>query len=210
MTVSISSGHHGEVAGRYSHLFRVTLRFIVTLLSALLGLAMAASAVSVFWFHLAVHPILSGSMRPTFGPGWMIVTKQIPVSQVRPGEILLFKPPGSSASFAHRVIRVEGSPNHPIIQTKGDANPVADPWRAQLKGSSAYQVVAEVPKVGWLLAGGARMWLRASLIGLVGLAVTVGGARSLLGGSVAPRHSARRRSASHRHHPGGKLPAPAS
>jgi signal peptidase len=186
------------------------VRFIITLISALLGIAMAASAVSVFWFHLAVHPILSGSMRPTFGPGWMIITKPIPVSQVRPGEILLFKPPGSSASFAHRVIQVEGSPNHPIIQTKGDANPVADPWRAQLKGTSAYQVVAEVPKVGWLFAGGARMWLRASLIGLVGVAVTVGGARSLLGGSAAPRHSARRRSGSRRDCPGGKLPAPAS
>lgn len=204
------SGHHGEVAGRDSHLLRVTFRFIVTLISAFLGVAMAASAVAVFWFHLAVHPILSGSMRPTFGPGWLIITKPIPVSQVRPGEILLFKPPGSNASFAHRVIHVEGSPNHPIIQTKGDANPVADPWKAQLKGTSAYQVVAEAPKFGWLLAGGARMWLRASLIGLVGVAVTVGGARSLLGGTVAPRHSARRRSASARKHPGGKLPAPAS
>ena len=210
MTVSISSGHHGEVAGRYSHIFKATLRFIVTVLSAFLGVAMAASAVAVFWFHLAVHPILSGSMRPTFGPGWMIITKPVPVSQVKPGEILLFHPPGSSASFAHRVIRVEGSPNHPIIQTKGDANPVADPWRAQLKGTSAYQVVAEVPKVGWLLAGGARMWLRAALIGLVGVALTVGGARSLLGGSSAPRHSARRRSSSGRDNPGRKLPAPAS
>jgi signal peptidase len=210
VTVSISSGHHREVVGRDGRLFRLTVRFIITLISALLGIAMAASAVSVFWFHLAVHPILSGSMRPTFGPGWMIITKPIPVSQVRPGEILLFKPPGSSASFAHRVIQVEGSPNHPIIQTKGDANPVADPWRAQLKGTSAYQVVAEVPKVGWLFAGGARMWLRASLIGLVGVAVTVGGARSLLGGSAAPRHSARRRSGSRRDCPGGKLPAPAS
>lgn len=210
MTVTISSSHHGEVAGRYSHCVRVTLRFTVTVISAVLGVAMAASAVTVFWFHLAVHPILSGSMRPTFGPGWMIITERIPVSHVKPGEILLFKPPGSSASFAHRVIQVEGSPNHPIIQTKGDANPVADPWRAQLKGTSAYQVVAEVPKVGWLLAGGARMWLRASLIGLVGVAVTVGGARSLLGGSAVPRHSARRRSGSRRDHRGGKLPAPAS
>lgn len=183
------------------------VRGVSVVLAASLAVVMAASALAVFWLHLAVHPILSGSMRPTFDPGSMIITRPIPLSRVKTGEILLFRPPGSNASFAHRVIAVQGGPSHPIITTKGDANPVADPWRAQLQGGSAYQVVGEVPKLGWLLAGGIQIWIRALLVALVGLSVTVAGARSLLGGSAAPRHAVRRRSRPNQHSAGGKLPA---
>ena len=164
------------------------VRAITFVVVAALTLAMAVGAAAVIWLHLAVHPILSGSMRPTFGPGWLVVTKPIPVSHVKAGEVLLFVPPGENAAYAHRVIRVEGGGQHPVIITKGDANPLPDPWKAQLRGSSAYQVVAEVPKVGWLLAGGANR-IRVLLIGLAGLALTVGGARSILGGSRSSRHT---------------------
>ena len=83
---------------------------------------------------------------------------------------------------------MEGGAQHPVIITKGDANPLPDPWKAQLRGSNAYQVVAEVPKVGWLLAGGANR-IRILLVGLAGLAIAVGGARSILGGSRSSRHT---------------------
>ncbi|HEX6394244.1 MAG TPA: signal peptidase I [Acidimicrobiales bacterium] len=199
---TIVAAHYGVRVRRASRFVWIAWRALASVLVAALALVMVLSAVAVFWFHLAVHPILSGSMRPTFGPGWMVVTRPIPVSQVKPGEILLFHPPGSAAAFAHRVISVGGSPNHPIITTKGDANPVADPWRAQLKGTSAYKVVAQVPKLGWLLAGGAKTWMRALLVGLVGIAVSIWGARALLAPSQkrrAPLHP--QKPAAHVHFP---------
>ena len=219
VNASIAAASHQPSAATSRRLFASVAHGLNVAIVAALAVVMATGAAAVFWFHLAVHPVLTGSMRPTFGPGWVVITRPIPVSHVKVGEILLFKPPGSNASFTHRVIRVEGTPNHPIIMTKGDANPVADPWKAQLKGSTAYQVVGEAPKLGWLLAGGAQLWIRALLVGIGGLLLTVGGAQSILRGSPrrgsSPRRSPARRyvpshraSSNHRKH-AGNFPAPA-
>jgi signal peptidase len=179
VTASITVAHQVGSSGRARRLFESVVRAAAFVALAAVTGAMAVGAVAVLWFHLAIHPILSGSMRPTFAPGWLIVTRPIPVSHVKTGDILLFQPPGMHDSFAHRVIGLEGTPDHPIILTKGDANAVADPWKAQLQGRAAYQVVAQIPKLGWLLVGGA-LRIRALLIGLAGLVIAVGGARSLL------------------------------
>ena len=37
------------------------------------------------------------------------------------------------------------------MQTKGDANEAADPWKAQLQGDTAYQVRAVIPELGHLI-----------------------------------------------------------
>jgi signal peptidase len=45
------------------------------------------------------------------------------------------------------------------VRTKGDANTAPDPWTATLQGSTAWQVRAVLPKVGWAI-----FWLRTPLV----------------------------------------------
>ena len=84
--------------------------------------------------HLAIQPVLSGSMRPTFSPGAVVITRSIPTSSIRPGDIILFVPPGDTSQYAHRVTSVSGPAGRPVITTKGDANPAPDGWHAQIVG----------------------------------------------------------------------------
>ena len=118
----------------------------------LLGLS-AIVTVSVFTLHLGIRPVLTGSMRPDYGPGAVLVTRQVPASSLRPGMIVLLVPPGDHAAYAHRIATVSGSPDAPVITTKGDANRAPDPWHAKITAGSVNQVVGSVPGVGRVLVG---------------------------------------------------------
>jgi signal peptidase I len=157
-----------------------------------ISLLFTSTALAVFFLHLSVHPVLTGSMRPTFGPGWAIVTKQIPVSQVRPGDIVLFKPPGEAAQYAHRVVTVADSSGHPVITTKGDANRAPDIWHARLNGSTVPEVVGEVPGLGTVMVDVRDQWTHAVAVVFLGIAFCILGTRAILGGSGS--RPARRRS----------------
>ena len=159
-----------------------TLRRVCTSLALVLVVTLAAAAsIAVFWLHMGIRPVLSGSMRPTYGPGWAIITRPLPVSQVRRGDIVVFTPPGETAQFAHRVMSVSGSRSHPVITTKGDANPVADPWHARLEGNTVPEVVGEVPWLGYAIVGIKDNFARVFLIALVGLGICWMGTRAILG-----------------------------
>ncbi len=158
-----------------------------------ISLLFTSTALAMLLFHVSIHPVLTGSMRPTFAPGWAIITKPMPVSQVRPGDIVLFKPPGEAAPYAHRVVTVTGSPAHPVITTKGDANPAPDLWHARLDGSTVSEVVGEVPGVGWVMVDIREQWSHVVLVALLGIGLCIVGTRAILGGSGGgPRHRARR------------------
>jgi signal peptidase I len=175
-----------SVSRRAGSIFGAAVTIVVTLL-------FTSTALAVFLFHLSVHPVLTGSMVPTYGPGWAIITKPIPVSQVRPGDIVLFKPPGDAAQYAHRVVTVSGSPAHPVITTKGDANPAPDLWHARLNGSTVPEVIGEVPGVGSVMVDIRDQWTHVALVALLGVGLCIVGTRAILGGSSAqPSHRARR------------------
>jgi signal peptidase len=88
--------------------------------------------------------VLSGSMRPTFSPGDM--------SAVRVGQVISYQvPTGARQVETHRVIRVLSGGAHPVVKTQGDANNAPDPWTAKLEGSTAWQLSAVVPKLGYLV-----------------------------------------------------------
>ena len=46
----------------------------------------------------------------------------------------------------HRVTSLRGG----LITTRGDANPVDDPWNVRLAGEKQYRLVAVLPGIGWL------------------------------------------------------------
>lgn len=150
--------------------FTASCLFVVVVL-AMMGVGIGA----VLGYR--VSPVLTGSMRPTFGPGAAVVLRPIPVSSVRPGMIVEFVPPGQTAPYTHRVISVTGTPARPLIRTKGDANPAPDSWQVQLNGPEVNEVVGSVPYVGRAIVFAHQPGALLALIGLVltggGLAATV-------------------------------------
>ena len=148
----------------------------------------AVAAVSVVTMHLGVRAVLTGSMRPDYGPGAVLLTQRVPTASIRPGMIVLFVPPGEHVEYAHRITSVTGPKGAPVITTKGDANKVGDPWHAQLVAPSVDRVVGSVPAIGRIL-----VVLRGS--GQVLLAVTGGllAAWGVARWTFGPRRAAVRR-----------------
>ena len=127
---------------------------LVKLTVACLTLAVSAAlALSVVTVHLGVRAVLTGSMRPDFGPGAALLTERIAVDAIKPGMIVLFVPPGEHNEYAHRVTSVTLSKTGPIITTKGDANKAIDPWHAKLVTPYANQVIGSVPGIGRVFVG---------------------------------------------------------
>jgi signal peptidase I len=167
--------HGGGQAGPLYGLLRG-----VVLTGASLGLVgSAALASAVVVFHLGVRPVLSGSMRPAYGPGAILITKPVPVEDLHPGMIPLFIPPGEHGEFAHRIISIGGTRENPIITTKGDANKAPDPWHARFKTATVPVVVETQPWVGRLMVG-IRGPIQLALIVFGGLMVAVSGTRWIL------------------------------
>ena len=129
---------------RNLHLAKLTVASLTLAVSA-------ALAISVVTLHLGVRAVLTGSMRPDFGPGAVLLTERIAADAIKPGMIVLFVPPGEHNEFAHRVSSVTLSKTGPIITTKGDANKAMDPWHAKLVTPYANQVMGSVPGTGFVL-----------------------------------------------------------
>jgi signal peptidase I len=99
--------------------------------------------------------VLSGSMRPTFAPGDMVVAAPKPAADLQVGDVLVYSIPiGDHHVESHRVVKILG--RNPLeVVTKGDANTSADPWTAQLSGDQVWTVSTDVPRVGQAI-----LWLR--------------------------------------------------
>lgn len=121
---------------------------------------------------IGYSPVLTGSMRPAFAPGDLLITAPKKTSDLRPGQIAVFTPPGESTAYAHRITAITGAPEHPVLTTKGDANPSADKWRARLNQAQVPVVVATVPHVGGALLWAQNPIHRAIFVALFGLSLT--------------------------------------
>ena len=119
--------------------------------ASLVLLASAAVTIGVFTLHLGIRPVLTGSMRPDYGPGAVLFTRQVPLQSVHPGMIVLFVPPGEHAEYAHRITSVTGPATAPVVTTKGDANKAADPWHARLTAPEVTEVIGSLPGIGRLM-----------------------------------------------------------
>ena len=126
--------------------------YLVKLGAAVVVLALSTvAAVSGITVHLGVRAVLTGSMRPDYGPGAILLTERVPTNSIRPGMIVLFVPPGQHVQFAHRITSVTGLEDAPVITTKGDANKVGDPWHAKLVTPTVNRVIGSVPALGRVL-----------------------------------------------------------
>jgi signal peptidase len=119
---------------------------IITWVLALTALAAPTIAHNVLAIGLA--PVLTSSMAPRLEPGDVIVTKGIPASSIRQGDVIAAEGRTSGSQFAHRVIEVTPVSGLLRITTKGDANPQPDFDPVML--STAAQVPREIAHVKWI------------------------------------------------------------
>jgi signal peptidase len=140
----------------------------------------ALFAVGALVFHVRVSPVLTGSMRPTYSPGDVVITRQVNVHSLHTGDIAVFAPPGESAAYAHRITSVTTKDGRVIVTTRGDANPAADSWHAALNGSTVPKVIGVVPSIGRPMTWVGTPWLHAAAIAALGLLLTGIGCAAIL------------------------------
>jgi signal peptidase len=122
--------------------------------SLLVVVVLAAAGIATFsvlsggW---TVTPILSGSMRPGFPVGGVAVAERMPMGRLAVGDVILFQNPYQpSVQMVHRIIQLKaGNSGQPVVKTKGDANPIADPWTVTLHGKDVDVVQFTLPLLGY-------------------------------------------------------------
>ena len=146
---------------------RGTLKGALRTVLCLSLLFFLAVGVGPHLFHYRTLTVLSGSMRPTFAPGDMLLVTPQAADQLRVGQVITYAIPiGDQHVETHRVVKILRREPTPIIITKGDANKAADPWQAELQGNEVWRVRGHAPKLGLLINS-----LRAPLIKLLAVLV---------------------------------------
>lgn len=129
----------------------IVLTLIIVLAVAVVVVTMIArfrgEAPSMFGF--SVFRVSSGSMKPDYQVGDVVIVKACDASELKVGDVVTYN--GKEGEFAgkivtHRVVKAQYEENGELyINTKGDANPLEDPR------ISASQVIGKVEgKVGIL------------------------------------------------------------
>ncbi|MDA8071190.1 MAG: signal peptidase I [Actinomycetota bacterium] len=154
---------------------RALKRLVTATVLAALVAAATTGIVGVASGAWQVRPILSGSMRPGFPVGGVVVTQRVPLDSLHVGDVVVFHiPHDPGATYVHRIVWLEHRGNELLVRTKGDANTVPDPWTLNVHGPVAYQARFTLPLIGY-----AAVWLhsptgRNDMVAVAGLAFVVG------------------------------------
>ena len=113
--------------------------------------------------------ITSGSMTGTYDRGSLVLDEVVPVSKLRKGDVITYRPPagsGPAGLVTHRIAEITTDKlGQRTFRTKGDANEAADPWTFHLPKGEQARVRAGVPYVGFALAALGRRDLRILIVG---------------------------------------------
>lgn len=117
---------------------------------ALALIALAFIAILVFTGRYQLRPVLSGSMRPGFPIGGLVVTHEVPVNTLKSRDVIVFnRPDRPDELIVHRVTSLKHLDGQLQITTQGDANPAPDPWTVAVRGPVVYRAVFTVPLLGY-------------------------------------------------------------
>lgn len=143
-----------------------------------LALLVALVALGVLSGNYQIRPILSGSMRPGFPVGGVVISKRVPMSDIKVRDVIVFtRPNNRSERVVHRIIKLDRKGSAVTVKTQGDANPAPDPWTLNLRGDTAYRVRYSIPLLGypavWYHSSGRALLLVAAGLVIVVAAVSV-------------------------------------
>ncbi len=115
--------------------------------------------------------VQTGSMRPGLEPGDLVLTRYVPISDLKKGDIVTYlAKPGSAATLTHRVVEVKATAaGQRSLITKGDANAAADPpvYSNQIIGATALSL----PLLGTVADMIRSLWGLVALVYIPALAI---------------------------------------
>jgi signal peptidase len=134
------------------------------------AIAIAASLAALLVLVPAVigwqrYAIVSGSMSGTYDKGSLVLDEVVPVAGLKVGDVITYMPPTGEHLITHRIAWIgRDQSGRRIFRTRGDANPVADPWTFTLDRPTQARVRLGVPFAGYGLMALGRRDVRMALI----------------------------------------------
>jgi signal peptidase I len=118
------------------------------------------------------YAIVSGSMTGTYDQGSLVLADVVPVADLRVGDVITYMPPAGDHLITHRIAWTgRDDAGRRIFRTKGDANPIADPWTFRLDRPTQARVRFGVPYAGYALSALGRRDVRMFVIALPALLI---------------------------------------
>lgn len=139
---------------RKRHPLRRTAMLSLDLVGAAAVLAFGGLAIGPHVAEYRTLTMLTGSMRPHFPPGSVVVVTEAPTSTLQAGDVITFNAPTEDKRVVtHRVTSVDRSGAKPKVITKGDANNADDPWGPfTIDSPTVWQARGAVPFAGHAIA----------------------------------------------------------
>ncbi|MFE6996655.1 signal peptidase I [Microbacterium sp. NPDC057659] len=134
------------------------------------------------------YVITGGSMSGTFERGTLVLERQVPVDDLRVGDVITYLPPtdsGVTELVTHRIVDISEKTDAAggrVLRTKGDANASADPWTFTLAAAQQPRVEGWVPTVGWVFIALSLPGIRMLAIGVPAALIALLYLRDLLRG----------------------------
>ncbi|WP_027479406.1 signal peptidase I [Gryllotalpicola ginsengisoli] len=127
---------------------------IVLGIIAVLGAASIVFVAVVLGFGLRPAEVVSGSMEPTLPVGSIVLTEQVPASELKKGDIVQVPRGDNGTVVTHRIASIEKTDAGYEVTLKGDANKIADPEPYLITSAGLYRGV--IPYAGY-----GTDWIRA-------------------------------------------------
>src|SRR3954462_1753136 len=124
------------------------------------------------------YMIVSGSMTGTYDRGSLVFDEGVPGETLKGGDLSTYRPPrgaGPTGLVTHRITAIghDRRTHTRVFRTRGDANPVGDPWTFTLPNHRQARVVVGVPSMGFVLAALSRRDVRIALVGVPALLIAL-------------------------------------
>jgi signal peptidase I len=141
---------------------------------ALLFCIVVVVGVAGAYFHIRAVSVLTGSMRPNYPPGSLVLTRPVATDSLHVGQVIAFRPPAPfttphNAPIMHRIVRIDHKDGAVVIKTRGDANPAPDPWQLELHQKQTFTAVWSAPNVGRIATAARNVNGEVSAITILGL-----------------------------------------
>ena len=151
-----------------------TRRFANSLITIVAIIAMGIVALMLVPGLLGLdrYVITGGSMSGTFERGTLVFERQVPVSELKVGDVITYLPPADSGVtelVTHRIesiTRDASAPGGRVFHTKGEPNGRAGPWTFTLAAHTQPRVVGWAPAIGWVFIALSMPFVRMLVIGV--------------------------------------------